>query len=85
VASPVDAFKLSVALHNRGELPLALPSVDLSLTDAAGQLVARRALTPQDFHIAAVSLAPGAEAAWQLTLSAGSPRVAGYTVEIFYP
>ena len=85
VATPADAFQLSVALRNRGDLPLALPSVDLSLTDAAGQVVARRALAPQDFHVAAISLAPGAESAWQLTLSAGSPRVAGYTVEIFYP
>ena len=85
LAAPADAFRLSVALRNRGELPLALPSVDLSLTDAAGQVVARRALAPQDFHIGAISLGPGAESAWQLTLSAGSPRVAGYTVEIFYP
>lgn len=84
-APPADAFKLAVALRNRGALPLALPSVDLSLTDAGGQLVARRALTPQDFHFTATTLAPGAEAAMQLLLSAGSPRVSGYTVEIFYP
>jgi len=30
-------------------------------------------------------LAPGAEAPLQLLLTAGSPRVAGYTVEVFYP
>jgi Protein of unknown function (DUF3426) len=86
VNGPVaDAFRLSVALRNRGELPLALPSIDLSLTDASGELVARRTLAPRDFRVVAASVAPGAEAAWQLTLSAGSPRVAGYTVEIFYP
>jgi len=66
-------------------LPLALPSVDLSLTDADGQLVARRALGPADFRASLAPIAPGGETALQLTLSAGSPRVAGYTVEIFYP
>ena len=67
-------------------MPLALPSVDLSLTDASGLLVARRALAPQDFRVAANSLlAPGGETALQLLLSAGNPRVSGYTVEIFYP
>jgi predicted Zn finger-like uncharacterized protein len=85
VASPTDAFRLAVALRNRSALPLALPSVDLSLTDAEGQLVARRALGPADFRVSTAPIAPGGEAALQLTLSAGSPRVSGYTVEIFYP
>ena len=86
VNGPADAFRLSVALRNHSELPLALPSVDLSLTDASGLLVARRALAPQDFRVAANSvLAPGGESALQLLLSAGNPRVSGYTVEIFYP
>jgi len=85
VSAPADAFRLAVALRNRGGLPLALPSVDLSLTDADGQLVARRALGPADFRASMAPIAPGGETALQLTLSAGSPRVAGYTVEIFYP
>jgi predicted Zn finger-like uncharacterized protein len=85
VPGPADAFKLAVALRNHGELPLALPSVDLSLTDGGGQLVARRALAPADFRASAAPIAPGGEMALQLTLSAGSPRVTGYTVEIFYP
>jgi len=80
-----DVFKLAVTLRNRGELMLAMPSIDLTLTDSGGDLVARRALGPQDFRVAIATLAPGAEAPLQLTLSAGSPRVSGYTVEIFYP
>jgi predicted Zn finger-like uncharacterized protein len=85
ISGPADAFKLTVALRNRGGLPLALPSIDLSLTDATGQLVARRALAPRDFQVVLPSFEPGSESTWQLTLAAGSPRVAGYTVEIFYP
>jgi len=79
-----DAFVLAVNLKSRSALPLTLPSIDLSLTDAQGRLVARRALSPHDFHAADV-LPPGADAALQLTLNAGSTSVVGYTVEIFYP
>ena len=80
-----DAFKLLVTLRNRGSAPVALPSVDLSLTDAGGQLVARRALAPRDFRVASIGLDAGADATLQLMLSAGSRRVTGYTVEVFYP
>ena len=79
-----DAFVLAVNLKSRSALPLAVPSIDLTLTDGQGRLVARRALSPQDFHVADV-LAPGADAALQLTLNAGATSVVGYTVEIFYP
>ena len=84
-AAGSDAFKLSVTLRNRGVVPVALPSVDLSLTDAAGHLVARRALAPSDFRAASLALAAGSDATLQLMLSAGSGHVTGYTVEVFYP
>ena len=80
-----DSFRLSVTLRNRGSIGLALPAIELSLTDASGVLVARRALTPRDFSVASSLLPATGEAALQLLLSAGSPRVSGYTVEIFYP
>jgi predicted Zn finger-like uncharacterized protein len=80
-----EAFKLSVSLRNRGSLAVALPSVDLSLTDASGQLVARRALSPSDFLASSTSLTPAAETSLSLMLSAGDKRVTGYTVEVFYP
>ena len=84
-AAMPDTFELSVALRNRGALTVALPSVDLSLTDPAGQLLARRALAPRDFGAAPALLRPGAESHLGLVLTAGSARVTGYTVEIFYP
>jgi predicted Zn finger-like uncharacterized protein len=80
-----DAFKLSVALRNHGTVTVALPSVDLALTDPTGQLLARRVLMPRDFRAATTVLAPGAESALQLVLTAGHIGVTGYTVEIFYP
>ena len=84
-AAAPNAFKLAVTLRNRGSLALALPAVELSLTDATGQLVARRALMPSDFRVASPVLAAGAEAPLQLVLGAGNSRVTGYTVELFYP
>lgn len=80
-----DAFHLAVVLRNRAAVPLAMPWIDLSLTDAGGQLVARRALQPQDFRVASTSLAAGSELSLQALMSVGSGRVTGYTVEIFYP
>ena len=80
-----DAFRLTVVLRNRGATAVALPSVDLSLTDASGQLVARRMLAPLDFRVAAAVMPPGTESALQLMLSTGDARVTGYTVEVFYP
>jgi predicted Zn finger-like uncharacterized protein len=79
-----DAFVLSVTLRSRSELALALPSIDLTLTDANGRLVARRALAPSDFGAADV-IAPHAETPLQVMLSTGTAAVVGYTVEIFYP
>ena len=83
-AAAQDAFVLSVTLRSRSDLTLALPSIDLTLTDANGRLVARRVLAPRDFSAADV-IAPRAETALQVMLSTGTTAVVGYTVEIFYP
>jgi predicted Zn finger-like uncharacterized protein len=80
----VDAFVFSVTLRSHGAVALKVPSVDLSLTDGNGRLVARRALSPRDFGAAAL-IQPGAEAVMQLMVNAGSARVSGFTAEIFYP
>ena len=84
-AAGPDQFRVAVVLRNRGTLAVAAPSVDLSLTDASGGLLARKALSPQDFRLASTVLEPGSETQMQLVLAAGTPLVTGYTVEIFYP
>ena len=80
----VDAFVFSVTLRSHGAVALKVPSIDLSLTDGNGRLVARRALAPRDFGASAL-IQPGAEAVMQLMVNAGSARVSGFTAEIFYP
>lgn len=79
------AYRLSVVLSNRGTLDVALPSIDLTLTDTDGQMIARRALAPDDFRAEPARVDAGAETTLQLVLAAAGPRVSGYTVEIFYP
>lgn len=85
VSAASEAVRLSVTLRNRGGFTVALPSVDLSLTDANGQLIARRVLSPVEFGAASRRLAGGSEVPLQLHLSTGSRRISGYTIEIFYP
>lgn len=80
-----NAYRLSVTLRNRGTLPVSLPAVELALTDASGQLVSRRALTPTDFRLASTSVAAGTEVPLQLLFTTPGTRVTGYTVELFYP
>lgn len=84
-AAGTDAYRLAVTLHNRGSLPVSMPWLDLTLTDTAGQLVARRALSPIDIRATSNVLPPGSDAPLQVLLTAGNPRVSGYTVEVFYP
>lgn len=81
-----NGYRLAVVLRNRGNLQIAMPWIDLKLTDSAEQLVARRALAPSDFRVNPPVLAPGGESSLQVLLSSSDPRrISGYTVEIFYP
>ncbi|MDO9313713.1 MAG: DUF3426 domain-containing protein [Burkholderiaceae bacterium] len=80
-----NALRLAVTLRNRGELPIAMPSVDLSLTGADGELVSRRSLAPADFQVNDPRLAPGVDLPLSVSFSVTGRRVSGYTVEVFYP
>lgn len=84
-ADTADAYTLSVVLRNRGDLPLALPSIDLSLTDANGRLLARRMLAPDLFRAGSASLAPETSTPLQVVLASAGEGFSGYTVEVFYP
>ncbi|MDM4767650.1 zinc-ribbon and DUF3426 domain-containing protein [Pelomonas sp. SE-A7] len=77
-------YKLGLSLRNKSDSELALPWVELNLTDAGGQLVARRMISPADFNLKADRIAARGEQPLQLVFGS-SQRVSGYTVEIFYP
>lgn len=80
------AYRLNLLLNNRSALPLALPAIELSLTDdTRGELVARRVLQAADFGHHEVSIAPHAQLALSLQFSTPGHRVTSYKVEAFYP
>jgi predicted Zn finger-like uncharacterized protein len=78
-------YRLSVVLRNRAAIAVRLPAVELALTDAQGQVVARKALLPQDFAPAADSVPATGELPLQTVLAAAERKPVGYSVEIFYP
>lgn len=86
VAGNGNNYKLRINLHNKAAYAVALPWVDLSLTDGNGALVARRMLPPSDFNLSASgSLGAHAEETLQIVFSTGAQRVSGYSIEIFHP
>lgn len=80
-----SVYRLSVALKNRAPIEVALPALELALTDAQGQLVARRVLNTAELGVTQATLAAGRELQLQATLQAATAPVAGYTIELFYP
>jgi predicted Zn finger-like uncharacterized protein len=81
--SPV--YRLSVTLRNRAGVEVAAPALDLSLTDAGGNQMARRVLLMRDLYLPLRTLKAGSELPIQVPLNIGDRPVSGYTVEIFYP
>ena len=78
-------YRLSVSVRNRSDLTLVLPALDLSLTDVRGQLIARRVLSAAELGASASALAAGSELPLLALLGTGEYRVAGYSIELFYP
>jgi predicted Zn finger-like uncharacterized protein len=78
-------YRLSLVLQNKASTRVHMPAVELALTDTQGQTMARRVLHAAELGNPAESLAPRAEVLLQATLELGEQRVAGYTLELFYP
>lgn len=88
-----DTFALKVTLKNNAALPLAVPALELSLTDANDKAVVRRVLLAQELGFEGKTLAASGE--WNGALSifvssnTGQNRpaaaVTGYRVLAFYP
>jgi G:T/U-mismatch repair DNA glycosylase len=88
-----NTYKLNIALRNRANVAVAVPALELSLTDAQGKLMARRVLRTTDFGVTPSSVPAGRELSLQATLQTAfatannepQEAVAGYTIELFYP
>lgn len=79
---------LDVVLKNNRAWPVAMPSLELTLTDGQDQVLARRVLSAQDWPNAPKVLAPGESLPVKLRLSialSAGQNMAGYRVVLFYP
>ncbi len=84
-----DVFALKITLKNNSDLPLAMPAVELTLTEAGDKPVLRRVLLAKELGFNGVTLAENGEWAGELMLAVRpnptvSP-VSGYRVLLFYP
>jgi len=77
--------RLTLTLRNRHPLPLQPPAVELTLTDARGDIVSRRVLLPAELGVRTDRIAAGGELTLRTALDTGELRVVGYSLEVFYP
>lgn len=84
-----DAYRLGLTLRNTASLPLALPAIELALTDTQDQPVIRRVLLPSELGATTGVLEAGAEWTGNFTLAVSangsSSRISGYRLLAFYP
>ena len=84
-----DSYRLNFTLKNSAATALAVPALELTMTDALDQPVARRVLLPVELGLQSDTLEAGAEwpASVVITVKAGAAaeRVVGYRLFVFYP
>ena len=81
-----DSYQLALVMKNQAGMPVAMPAVELTLTDAQDQPVLRRVLLQNDMAAPAELAAHGE---WATSISVivttGGARVSGYRLLAFYP
>lgn len=85
-----DAYQLAVTLSNQSPVAVAMPALELTLTDSQDQPILRRVIAPTELGQGAASLI-GAKAEWSAALTvavtpnASTARIVGYRLLAFYP
>lgn len=80
-----NSYEFNASLRNNDRVPVMLPALELTLTDAQGQVVTRKVLSAAAMGASGETLAPGGTVKLQGVLAGGERKLTGYTVEIFYP
>ena len=83
-----DNFRLTIALKNTVLVPVAMPAIELTLTDAQDQALVRRVIHPDDLQVATEALAPGVDVLTSVDAALApeiAAAVAGYRMVAFYP
>lgn len=84
-----DVYRLNLTLKNAAATDVALPAIELSLTDAQDQALMRRVFLAGELGMSSDVLAAGSESTVSLALgiktNGNAERIAGYRVLAFYP
>jgi predicted Zn finger-like uncharacterized protein len=84
-----DAYRLQVTLKNQGATEVAMPALELTLTDSQERAVVRRVLMPGELAAGSGVIAPASEWSSSLALAvtdtALGGKIAGYRLLAFYP
>ena len=94
-----NLYRLQVGLRNRAGIDLAVPALDITLTDSQGRLIARKVLRVAELGAPQATIGAGRELTVQATLQAAAATsgaetvqpmqpiqpIAGYTIDLFYP
>lgn len=84
-----DVYRLAFTVKNTSAIELAMPALELTLTDSQDQPAMRRVFLPSEFG--AMSNALAARSEWVASVpvgvrpSAGVERITGYRILAFYP
>jgi hypothetical protein len=86
------ALELTAVVRNRGSFRVALPAIEVTLTDTQNRIVARRVFAPADYLASAgesaetldAGLAPGADYTIKLVFEARGIKASGFVVYPFY-
>ncbi len=84
-----DVYRLSLTFKNTAEREVALPALELSVTDTQDQVLIRRVFLAGDLGMSSTVLAAGSEfpvsLALNIAINGNAERITGYRVLAFYP
>ncbi len=81
-------YSFNVVIRNRSDREVAMPAIELTLTDIQDQILVRRVLPPEEWPRTADTLGPGSEWSLQFDLALDHPRdqvMTGFRAILFYP
>ena len=88
VRGTANRFDFQLMLRNRADTQVAMPTLELTLTDIENQVIARRIIAPTEWPEQPTILGPQAVWSLRLELLLDMPPtqiVTGYQAELFYP
>jgi predicted Zn finger-like uncharacterized protein len=78
-------YRLAVSVRNADTVRVKMPTMDLRLTNARNDVLARRVLTAGEFDVKEATIAAGQDVVIQGLLRITQSNISGFDVTLFYP